>query len=488
MTATQTDPRIVLHGLARENLDVFLQLVFGLLNPGEALNYGWYLEAIVRSLEEIEDGTNRRLQITVPPRHLKSISTNVAFPAWLMGRDPTTKIICASYVQDLSNLHARAFRKVVGSQMYREIFPETAASISRETDVEVVTRQGGFRFATSLGGTVTGVGADLIIIDDLMKAADAAYPEIRAKAKRFVDESLMSRLNDKRHGKVVAIQQRLSEDDISAHLTEKGSFKHLNLPAIAVQDELFPLTRGRVHARRIGDVLSPDREPRETLDEIKRDMGTRAFETQYQQNPTPGDGDHVKWERITFYDAPPDRPGLKKVVHGWDCAASPAPGADYSVGTIWGFDGEHWLLLEVIRVRLDYPDLLARVRSERKRWRADVIIVEKASSGLSLLDDLSRDMRCIGDPVHYAPNCLRIAANSRLPKAERLYAGMDRLYCGLARFPREAPWLPDLRHEMMSFPNSRYDDQVDSVSQFLGWAVSSAARRSDGRREVPPRR
>lgn len=136
MPATQLDPRVVLHGLARTNLEVFLQLVFGLLNPREVLNYGWYLEAIVRALEEIEDGTNRRLQITVPPRHLKSISTNVAFPAWLMGRDPTTKIICASYVQDLSNLHARAFRKVVGSQMYREIFqrpplPSPAKPMSR---------------------------------------------------------------------------------------------------------------------------------------------------------------------------------------------------------------------------------------------------------------------------------------------------------------------------------------------------------------------
>lgn len=482
MPETQPDPRQILHGLARTDLEVFLQLVFKLLNPGETLNYGWYLEAMVRVLDEIEDGTNRRLQITVPPRHLKSITVNIALAAWLMGRDPTTKIICASYSQDLANLHARAFRKVVGSQMYREVFPVTAASIIRATDVEVTTRQGGFRYATSLGGTVTGVGADLIIIDDLMKAADAAYPETRARAQRFVDESLMSRLNDKQAGRVIAIQQRLHEDDLSAHLTEKGSFKHLNLPAIAVRDELFALTRGRVHARRIGDVLSPAREPRETLEEIKRDMGPRAFEAQYQQNPTPGEGDFVKWDRIVFYEDPPPRVDLRKIVHSWDCAASPAPGADYSVGTVWGYNGTSWLLLKVIRERLDYPDLLARVRSERTKWRADVIIVEKASSGIGLLQDLSRDMRGTGDPAHHAPSCMRIAASSRLPKAERLYVGMDRLYSGFAQFPRDAPWLEDLRREMMSFPNAKYDDQVDSVSQFLAWAVSNNERRLNERR------
>lgn len=482
MLKPQPDHRDFILRLARAELEVFLSLVFAVLNPTEVLHYGWYLEAMVKSLEDIESGANRRLQITVPPRHLKSILVNVAFPAWMMGRDPTFKVICASYSKDLAALHARDFRKVVTSSMYQAVFPRTAAAFLRPTDAGMRTRSGGFRFATSLGGTVTGVGADLIVIDDLMKAADAAYPETRANAKRFVDETLMSRLNDKRTGKVIAIQQRLHEDDISAHLTEKGSFLHLNLPAIAVQDELFPITGRRVHARRIGDLLSPEREPRETLEEIKRDMGTRAFETQYQQNPTPADGDYVKWDKIVFYDQAPERAGLFKVVHSWDCAASPAPGADYSVGTIWGFDGKAWLLLDVIRERLDYPDLLARVRAERSRWRADVIVVEKASSGIALLQDLARDWRGKSDPVHHAPYCQRIAASAILPKAERLYTGMDRLYSGLARFPRDAPWLADLRREMMSFPNARYDDQVDSVSQMLEYAVSHTKRQELPRR------
>lgn len=469
-------PSDFFHALARRDFEVFLELCFRQLNPGTELSRGWYISAMCQALLEITDGSSKRLQITVPPRHLKSITTTVAFSAWMMGRGTDYKIICASYGQELSSSLSREFRKVITSAWYAKVFPETARSITRDTDTEVRTRQGGYRFATAVGGAVTGFGADLIIIDDLMKAADASFPEARARAQRYVDESLMSRLNDKASGAVIAIQQRLGEDDVSAHLTNKGGFNHLDLPAIAVRDEIIRLTHGRTHARRIGDVLNPEREPRSVLEQIRLDLGPRAFEAQYQQNPTPPDGDYVKWDRIQRYDKAPERSRLTRIVHSWDCAASPAPTADYSVGTVWGLHGASWLLLDLIRARLDYPDLLARVRSERTRWRADVIIVEKASSGIGLLQDLTRDMRCMSDPAHHAPWCLRLAGDSRQPKAERLYSGMDRLYSGLARFPREAPWLEDLRREMMSFPNARNDDQVDSISQFLAYGVRNTSR------------
>jgi predicted phage terminase large subunit-like protein len=470
------------HTVARTDFEVFLGLCFRQINPSAVLSWGWYLSAMARALMDVADGSSRRLQITIPPRHLKSITTTVAFSAWMIGRDPTYKIICASYGQELSSSLSREFRKVITSAWYAEVFPVTAFSITRDTDTEVRTRQGGFRFATAVGGAVTGFGADLIIIDDLMKAADASFPEARARAHCYVDESLMSRLNDKASGAVIAIQQRLGEDDVSAHLTNKGGFRHLDLPAIAIRDEIIPLTRRRTHARRLGDVLSPEREPREVLEQIRIDLGPRAFESQYQQNPTPPDGDYVKWDRIAFYDETPGRADLRKVVHSWDCAASPAPGADYSVCSVWGQNSKAWLLLDVIRERLDYPDLLARVRSERARWRPEVIIVEKASSGIGLLQDLARDMRCTSDPAHHAPWCMRLAADAKQPKAERLYTGMDRLYSGVAMFPREAPWLEVLRREMMSFPNGRHDDQVDSISQFLTYAVSNVQRRLNERR------
>jgi predicted phage terminase large subunit-like protein len=482
--------RILLAG-ARHDFGTFLELTFALLNPGVALAKGWYVSAMVQALTEIADGSNRRLQITVPPRHLKSITTTVAFTAWMLGRNPALRIICASYGQDLASELSRDFRKVIQSSLYRAIFPETASSIARDTDNQVRTIQGGGRLAVGVGGGVTGFGADLIIIDDLMKAADASFPDARVKAHNYVDQTLFTRINEKASGAVVSIAQRLHEDDVPAHLISKGGYRHLDLPAIAIRDELIPLTHGRTQVRRIGDILNPERESREVLDQLRRDLGPRVFETQYQQNPIPVDGDVIQWDRIQFYDDDPidyrtqdGRRTLSRLVISWDCADSEAPTADYSVGTVWGYDSTCWKLLDVVRVKLAFADLLARVRSERKRWNADLIIVEKASVGPAILDSLARDNRCIGQPEDHAPNCGRLAITPRLGKAERFAAASEPLYSGTARLPREAPWLEDLRREMMGFPNARHDDQVDSLSQFLNWMIGVGARRlTDPRRD-----
>lgn len=476
MTALPLPPQAFLHTLARTDFEIFLELVFAQLNPAISLSRGWYLKAMAQALMEVAEGRERRLQITVPPRHLKSVMTTVAFPAWLLGRRPEIRIICASYGQDLATKHARDFRKIMQSGWYADVFPETAASVVRDTESDFGTRQGGHRFATAVGGTITGIGADVILIDDLMKAQDAPFPEARAKAHRFVDETLVTRLDNKESGVIVAIQQRLSDDDVSAHLTSKDAYRHLDLPAIAVRDEIIRLTHGRVHARRIGDVLNPAREPREVLDRLRAEMGSRAFEAQYQQNPTPLEGDYLRWEDVQFYDEAPDRSRLQKVVHSWDVASSSAPGADYSVGTVWGHDGQSWLLLNLIRQRMVYADLLARVRAERNKWRADLILVENSSVGPVLLDDLARDMRCLSDPAHHAPWCDRRAINVDMPKPERFFASVERLYSGMAKLPRQAPWLDDLRRELMTFPAARHDDQVDSLSQFLNWAVGQGGR------------
>lgn len=484
MTALPLPTDAFVHTLARTNFEVFLELVFHHLNPTKALSRGWYLQAMAQALADVADGNSRRLQITVPPRHLKSIMTTVAFPAWLMGRRPDMRIICTSYSQDLSAKLARDFRKVMQSNWYAAVFPETSASVVRDTENDYGTRQGGYRFSTALGGTVTGLGADLIIIDDLMKAQDARYPEARLRAQRFVDETLLTRLDDKDKGAVIAIQQRLHEDDVCAHLMGKGGYRHLNLPATAIRDEIIPLTRGRRHVRCVGDLLNPERESRDTLDRLRAEMGSRAFDAQYQQNPTPTEGDFLRWEKVQFYDAAPLRERLQKVVHSWDPASSCDPKADYSVCTVWGHDGESWLLLDVIRQRLTYSDLLARARMERSRWRADRILIENSSAGIGLKMDLRRDMRGLSERQHNAPSCTTLAIRPDGPKQERFYASVERLYTGFAKLPREVPWLDEFRHELISFPDGRHDDQVDSVSQFLNWAVGPGGRNTVRNREA----
>jgi len=475
MMPREIPDQALLHYMASQKFEVFLDLGFALLSPSKQLSRGWYLSALARALEDVASGRCQRLIITMPPRHLKSIAASVLFPAWLLGRDPSLRIISASYGQDLAAVHARDFRKVINSRLYKAVFPATAAAISRDTDSELATTQGGYRYATAVGGTVTGRGADYIICDDLMKAQEVRSGEAREKVKRFIDETLLSRLDDKARGRVISIQQRLHEDDVVGHLLEKDGYTVLNLPAIAVKDEVIPLTGGRTHQRRIGDPLNPERESLEVLKALKIEMGARVFEAQYQQNPVPPDGDFVDWSRIQFFDQMPERHALYKVVQSWDTAVSDGPASAYSVGTTWGYDGKHWLLVDVIRIRADYSGVLSHARIWRDKWRSDLILVEGASMGPSLANDLRRDSNGERGGGNRRA-CQIIKITPRDSKEVRLMNAMERLYSGLAKFPREAPFTDDLRKEMLSFPNGRYDDQCDSISQFLNYM----ARKGDG--------
>jgi len=484
--------RSLLYKRAREDFETFLELGFFHLTNNEPLSRAPYLSALAVALEEVEAGVCPRLVVTIPPRYLKSITTTVLYSAWLMGRDPAVKIICASYSHDLAKRHSEDFRKVMASSWYRKVFPKAARSMRRSTETMFVTEQGGRRMATAVGGAVTGFGADYIIIDDLIKAGEARYAETRQKARDFIDHSLLTRFNRKGEGRLISIQQRLHEDDPVDHLLAKAGVRHLNLPAIALKDESIPLKGGAVYRRRIGDVLDPGREPLEVLDRVRDEMGSRAFEAQYQQNPTPRNDDYLKWEKIERYDDRPERPELTEVVVSWDTAMKDGPTNSYSVGTVWGWNVDAWLLLHVERARLPYPELLDRVRLIHAKWRPDLVLIEDTSLGTPLLGELRRDARGYNGRER-AHRCQYLAIKPAASKEERLLAGTHLLYTGKVFFPAEAAWLEDYQRELLAFPDAKHNDQVDSTSQFLEWASSTRARaRTEGqppiqRRSAPSR-
>jgi hypothetical protein len=316
---TPADIPAALSELCRRDFQVFVERVFATLDPAAELERAPYLEILSDYLARAERGEIRRLLITIPPRHLKSIATSVALPAWMLGRDPTRRILTVSYANDLTKEHSRNFQKVISSGWYAHTFTDTALSIERNTIAEVRTRQNGFRRGASFGGSLTGFGADTIIIDDLMKAADARSPVQRENVRHFYGNTLVSRLNDKSQGTIIAVQQRLHEDDLAAHLQTMG-YEHLNLPAIAEDRQVFALSTGRVHVREPGDLLKPRTEPRVILDEFRQAMGGSDFEAQYQQNPTPPDSALIEWSRIKTYEEAPPRERLQYVVQSWDTA------------------------------------------------------------------------------------------------------------------------------------------------------------------------
>src|SRR5262249_14871505 len=139
------------------------------------------------------------------------------------------------------------------------LFPRMRNDPRKDTELGLITAEGGGRRALTLGGAITGVGADILIVDDLMKAAGGHSPVERARVKACYEDSLYARLNGKRTGRIIVIQQRLHEDDLAGFLIANGNFEHLNLTAIAERDESFDLPGGRCHRRSRGDALHEQR-------------------------------------------------------------------------------------------------------------------------------------------------------------------------------------------------------------------------------------
>lgn len=450
-------PVDVLSPLRRTNFPYFLIKVFETLHPGAPpLELAWYLQAICHALAPTNAGAVKRLVVTVPPRHLKSITVSVAFVAWQLGHDPSMKIMVASYSRELARLHAKHTGTIMQSDWYRRDFPGTCIAASRALEIE--TTAGGIRKAVSVGGSITGFGADIIIVDDCMKADAARSPVMRAEVRDWFDHTLLSRLNDKATGVIISIQQRLHEDDLAAYMLDS----HLNLPAIAEKEHWIAVGPDEMHHRAVGDLLNPAREDRATLDQLRRDLGPVAFSAQYQQAPVAPEGNMIRMEWFGTYDEAPGRHEFLKVVQSWDTGMTDAPTSDFSVCTTWGFERAHckWYLLDVFRHRLAYPDLKQAVIRLRRQFKADNVIIEQAGSGYSL----HQDLRAAGP---FLPVLIRPATS----KEERFNGCLGEVEAGHILLPADAPWLDAFCGELRAFPSGRHDDQADSFSQFVNWQL-----------------
>ena len=261
----------------------------------------------------------------MPPRSLKSITASVAFPAFVLGLDPTRRFICVSYSGELAKKHSNDFRTVVESPWYRSVFPITRIGPYKNSETEIEFTARGFRLATSVGGTLTGRGGEIIVIDDPLKPDDAYSEAKRNAANEWFKNTLLSRLDDKRTGAIVIVMQRVHMDDLTAFVTEQSDeWEILNLPAIADADEDIPISAENVHHRKAGEALSPVREPLSVLESLKQQIGSDAFYAQYQQMPVPPGGAMIKRDWIERYDELPPEQDRLIILQSWDTASKGA--------------------------------------------------------------------------------------------------------------------------------------------------------------------
>lgn len=450
--------RRLLQSALREDLLIFVEKTFGTVSPGQTFIPGWHLEAICYALERVAHGENTRLIILLPPRNLKSICASVAFPAWLLGQDPTRRILCVSYSSDLAAKHARDCRAVMTAPWYRAAFPATRLDPSKNAEMEFMTTRRGFRLATSTGGTLTGRGGDILIIDDPMKPADAPSELRRLDVQQWYTNTLLSRLDDKTKGAIVLVMQRVHVDDLAGYLMAQGGWEVLSLPAIAEVEQSVPIGPGRIHHRHIGEVLHPARDALEVFQQLRAEMGSYDFEAQYQQSPVPAGGNMIRWEWFGRYE---NRPLLRDgaiVVQSWDTASSTSELASYSVGITAQIDRTGAIsVLDVVRGRWSFPDLQREMIKAARCHNPRSILIEDHASGTALQQSLKRQ----GLPV--------IAVKPKGDKAMRMHAHTATLEAGKVALPQSAPWLDAFRTEVLAFPYGKHDDQVDALSQLMTW-------------------
>jgi hypothetical protein len=374
--------RALLNTVLRTDFYAFARRSFLTLNPGTTFLANWHLEALCYHLELLRRGQIRRLIVNQPPRSLKSLICSVAFPAFILGHDSTRRVIGVSYGSELAGKFSSDCRTILQSGWYRGAFPGARISRAKNTEAEVTTTRHGYRLATSVGGTLTGRGGNLIIIDDPIKPTDAYSDSKRHGVNEWYSNTLLSRIDDQCTGAIVVVMQRFHPDDLTGKLLSgSDNWTVLSFPAIAEQEEKILIGENRYHHREIGDVLHPERVPMSALNDIRAQVGTEVFAAQYQQNPVAPGGNMIKRDWVRRYDDLPARTSATYVLQSYDCASKPGEQNSWSVCTTWHVSDGKYYLADVLRGRFDYPSLKAHAIEHAQFHRPTTILVEDSGVG-----------------------------------------------------------------------------------------------------------
>ncbi|WDM84852.1 phage terminase large subunit [Ehrlichia sp. JZT12] len=448
----------------------FLKLCFKTVSPNNSLINNWHIKVISDRLEAALNGKINRLIINMPPRFIKSICVSIAWPSWIFGLNPKARIIVASYSQMLSEKLSLDNRYILQSEWYKKLFPHVILSKDQNTKQKFQTTERGYRFATSIGGSITGEGGDILIIDDPMNPLQALSKTYRERVYHWFEQSFMTRLNDRKRSIVIIVMHRLHTEDLTGYLLSKKFYNKwhvLSLPMIAEKKQVIysiaspwkskhaKKTRHILHIRKEGDLLHK-KHKKKYIEELKSELGSYAFAAQYQQNPLHLSSGIIKYNWIQRYTS--HNKENKNITQSWDTASSVNNNSNYSVCTTWSYTNNCFFLLEVYRAKLEYKALKQEIINLANNWKPNAILIEKKASGLQIIQELG-DMSTI--PI--------IGITPTTNKITRFYKIIPLFESRKIFLPYDSPWLSDFEQELLSFPNTQYDDQIDSMTQYLHW-------------------
>ena len=445
----------LLEAILRTNFSSFIHKAFTTISPTTQYLRNWHIDLISEKLTNLKQNKTTRLIINMPPRNLKSICINVAWPAWLLGHDPSTKIMTACYSQALSNKHSQDCRLIINSSWYQQIFPSTKIARGENQKSKFVTTERGFRFATSTGGTATGEGGDFLIIDDPQNPNKINSKKYRDYTIEWFEQTFASRLNDKKNGVIVLVMQRLHPEDLCGYLLEHktNQWELIKIPAIYEQKISFNIPYKII--KQPGSVLHPQREDLLTLNKLKFELGEYNFAAQYQQNPVPIKGSMIQKSWLKYYLSQKSIE-FSQIIQSWDTAIKAKDENDYSVGITLSLSNGNYYILDIKRIKVEFPELLTTVQNFAQKWHPQAILVEDKASGQSLIQSLKANIKI---PI--------IAIKPKFDKITRFAAHTPLFEAGKIFLDHAASWRIDLEQELLSFPKSAHDDQVDSLSQAL---------------------
>lgn len=464
---------------------------FSYLTSYITLQYANYVFApyhieIAKKLMLIEQGIIDRLIISTPPRHGKTMLVSEFFPAWYLGRNPSHQIIASTYSYERSTDVGRKVR----NQLLTDIFKNTFKGFTLSSDSKSINRlssdEGGNYFSVGVGGAITGRGADCFLIDDPIKSREDAESEInRRKLIEWYKSVAYTRLLP--GGRIVVISTRWHYDDLTGYLLDEDPDKWtvLTLPAIAEHDEKS--SDGRI-IRKKGEALWPERYPKSKLKKIKEVIGSREWNSLYQQEPINEEGGIVRLSWFQRYDEreilqfrmtsevtddnPSEAPfGIIKVAISWDTAFKESEISTPSCATIWGISKTGYYLIHIFNEQVNFPKLKKKVLYYydlfNKSWPGSVaILIEDKASGQSLIQVIESETTI---PI--------IKINPELSKIIRMESVTHVIESGRVFIPNNAPWLSLFERQITQFPLGKYKDIVDSTSQFLKWVSRPRARK-----------
>jgi predicted phage terminase large subunit-like protein len=449
--------RRIVDGLCRRDFRSFAIRAFPVLE-GRLLELSPHIDIICRLLEKVYDGEVRRAVVCIPPRYLKTYLISIAYTAWLLGRNPKARIVCASYAASLAEKFSGDTLRLMRSPFYRRLFPATILDPKQQNKTEIGTIAGGSRLATSVGGTVTGRGAHIFIADDLLKASEAHSPTARENCINWFNSSTHSRYDIPKKSKVIVVAQRLHAEDLPGHLIAKGGWEELILPAINPKQKNYDVVVGGLKGRfDAGRILQASRHDKKDLDQLKKDMGERDFEAQYNQCPLPPGGFIFKNSWVKRYEKPPGPAKTEAIIQSWDTAYEGDESNAYTVCTTWAKCPDGYYLLDVWRDRPGFADLVKQVKVQKEKWKATIVIVENKASGISLIEVLNE--RGIQPWL--------MSLGPEKGKVERAQQQTVKFEQGRVWLPTQALWLPLYESELFHFPHCKFYDQVDSTVQLL---------------------